>query len=143
MNGIKRVAIVRCDRTQESCPGTSCLTSFMEKKHTFKKYDNDSILVGFFSCGGCPGRRIFRLIKNLKEEIGVDVIHMASCVLKETPFPKCLHKRDIIKSIKNMGVDVVLGSDDKYEKELKIKKKSSKLENYEEIDGLLDGEKHW
>ncbi len=115
----------------------------MEKKHTFKKYDNDSILVGFFSCGGCPGRRIFRLIKNLKEEIGVDVIHMASCVLKETPFPKCLHKRDIIKSIKNMGVDVVLGSDDKYEKELKIKKKSSKLENYEEIDGLLDGEKHW
>jgi predicted metal-binding protein len=141
--GIKKVAIVRCERTQESCPGTSCLTSFLERKHTFKNYDKDAKLVGFFSCGGCPGRRIFRLVRNIKEEIGVDVIHIASCVLKETPFPKCLHKKDIIKSIKNMNVDIVLGSDDKWEREVKLKKERGKIEGFEENDELLEGEKHW
>lgn len=139
----KRVAIVRCERTQESCPGTSCLTSFSQRKHTFESYDDSAELVGFFSCGGCPGRRIFRLIRNLKEESGLDVVHIASCILKETPFPKCLHKRDIIKSIKNMGVDVVLGSDDKWENELKLKKEKGQLEDYEEIDKLLEGQDHW
>ena len=59
------IAIVRCDRTQESCPGTSCLTAFQERKHTFKDYGENTRLVGFFSCGGCPGRRIFRLLRTL------------------------------------------------------------------------------
>ncbi len=140
---LKRVAIVRCDRTEESCPGTSCLTSFSDRLHTFKGYDENTKLVGFFSCGGCPGRRIFRLVRNLKEEGGVDIIHVASCILKETPFPKCTHKGDIINSIKNMGVKVVLGSDAKWEKELQIKKKLGKIDTYEENDELLEGSKHW
>ena len=139
----KKVAIVRCDRTQESCPGTSCITSFTDRIHTFKDYDENAILVGFFSCGGCPGRRIFRLIRNLKEEIGVDVVHIASCVLKEEPFPKCLHKKDIIKSIKKMGVDVVLGSDDKWEKEVKLKKERGQIDEYDEDDEILKGASHW
>ena len=142
-DNVKKVAIVRCDRTQESCPGTSCITSFTDRQYTFKDYDENAKLVGFFSCGGCPGRRIFRLVRNLKEEIGVDVIHVASCVLKETPFPKCLHKKDIVNSIKNLGVEVVLGSDDKWEKELQIKKERGKIEGFEEKDELLDGETHW
>ncbi len=139
----KKIAIVRCERTQESCPGTSCITSFADRIHTFKNYDENAKLVGFFSCGGCPGRRIFRLIRNLKEEIGVDVIHIASCILKEEPFPKCLHKKDIIKSIKKMGVDVVLGSDDKWEKEVKLKKERGDIEEYEEDDVVLNGASHW
>lgn len=139
----KRVAIVRCDRTEESCPGTSCLTSFSDRLHTFKEYGEDAELVGFFSCGGCPGRRIFRLIRSLKEEGGVDVIHVASCILKETPFPKCTHKGDIINSIKNLGVEVILGSDDKWEKELKIKKEKGQLKDYESDQDLIDGSDHW
>ncbi|MHA1799643.1 MAG: CGGC domain-containing protein, partial [Candidatus Helarchaeota archaeon] len=99
--------------------------------------------VGFFSCGGCPGRRIFRLIRNLKEEVGIDIIHVASCILKEEPFPKCLHKKDIIHSIKKMGVDVVLGSDDKWEKELKLKRERGKVKTYGDNDEIFDGASHW
>ena len=40
---IKKVAIVRCDRTQESCPGTSCITSFSDRKYTFKDYDDNAL----------------------------------------------------------------------------------------------------
>ena len=135
------VAIVRCDRTQESCPGTSCLTSFQERKHTFKGYGPNTRLVGFFSCGGCPGRRIFRLLRTLKEETNVSKIHIASCVLKEEPFPKCLHKKDIINSIKKLGFEIVLGSDNKWEIELKSKKSPDKP--YSDDDPVLDGSDHW
>ncbi|MFX1239563.1 MAG: CGGC domain-containing protein [Promethearchaeota archaeon] len=50
----------------------------LREKDTFINYDKNSKLVGFFSCGGCPGRRIFRLIRTLKEEVGLDVIHLVS-----------------------------------------------------------------
>ena len=100
----KKIAIVRCERTQESCPGTSCLTSFQERKHTFKDYGKNAELVGFFSCGGCPGRRIFRLIRNLKEEVGIDIIHVASCILKEEPvnyhFPNVFIRRTSFTPLK-------------------------------------------
>ena len=42
-----------------------------------------------------------------------------------------------------MGVDVVLGSDDKWEKEVKLKKERGKIEEYEEDDEILDGASHW
>ena len=135
------IAIVRCDRTQESCPGTSCLTSFQERKHTFQDYGPNTRLVGFFSCGGCPGRRIFRLLRTLKEETNIKRIHIASCILKEEPFPKCLHKKDIINSIKKLGFEVVLGSDNKWEIELKSKKDSKDV--YSDDDPILDGSGHW
>lgn len=135
------IAIVRCERTQESCPGTSCLTSFQERKHTFSNYNPNTRLVGFFSCGGCPGRRIFRLLRTLKAETNVKKIHIASCILKEEPFPKCLHKKDIINSIKKLGFDVVLGSDNKWEIELKSKKEKDEV--YSDEDPILNGSNHW
>jgi len=139
----KKIAIVRCERTQESCPGTSCLSSFQERKYTFKEYDENAMLVGFFSCGGCPGRRIFRLIRSIKEETGLDVVHVASCILKEEPFPKCLHKKDIIESMKKMGIEVILGSDDKWEIEKRIKKERGEITQFDDDEEILKGSSHW
>lgn len=135
------IAIVRCERTQESCPGTSCLTAFQERKDTFQNYGPNTRLVGFFSCGGCPGRRIFRLLRTLKEETNIKRIHIASCILKEAPFPKCLHKKDIINSIKELGFEVVLGSDNKWAIELQTKRAKGEL--IEHDSPLLDGADHW
>lgn len=135
------IAIIQCDRTQESCPGTSCLTSFQERKHTFQNYGPNTRLVGFFSCGGCPGRRIFRLLRTLKEETYVRTIHIASCILKEEPFPKCFHKKDIINSVKKLGFEIILGSDNKWEIELKFRKKSDEV--YSDDAPILDGSTHW
>ncbi|MHA1359222.1 MAG: CGGC domain-containing protein [Candidatus Helarchaeota archaeon] len=135
------IAILRCERTQESCPGTSCLISFQDRKYTFKDYGPNTRLVGFFSCGGCPGRRIFRLLQTLKAETNIKKIHIASCILKEIPFPKCTHKKDIIKSIKQLGFEVVLGSDNKWELELRARKEEGSI--YLEGDPVLDGSEHW
>ncbi|MBN1800963.1 MAG: CGGC domain-containing protein [Candidatus Lokiarchaeota archaeon] len=78
------------------------MSYFIFRKKTFLKIKTKiQFLIGFFSCRGCPGRRIFRFIRNLKEEIGLYVVHIASCVLKGTPFPKGLYKKEIIKTIRN------------------------------------------
>ena len=42
-----------------------------------------------------------------------------------------------------MGVDVVLGSDDKWENEVKIRKEKGKIRYISEDDSLLKGSKHW
>jgi len=106
----KRIAIVRCDIVSEVCPGIGCLLAYENKKELFKRYEGEETsLVGFFTCGGCSGRRTFRLANTLKR-YGVDVIHMSSCMLMEEPFNRCIFKEDIKKSIESLGIEVVEGT---------------------------------
>ncbi|WP_456473810.1 CGGC domain-containing protein [Candidatus Pyrohabitans sp.] len=106
----KRIAIVRCDIVSEVCPGIGCLLAYENRKELFKRYEGEETsLVGFFTCGGCSGRRTFRLANTLKR-YGVDVIHMSSCMLMEEPFNRCIFKEDIKKSIEALGIEVVEGT---------------------------------
>ncbi len=107
--GTTGVAVVRCDIVSEVCPGVGCLKAFDKRIELFKEYGDKVRLVGFFTCGGCPGRRVFRLVNNLKK-YGVDVVHLSSCMLMEEPFTRCPHKDDIRKSIEGLGVKVVDGT---------------------------------
>ncbi len=106
----KKIAIVRCDIVSEVCPGIGCLQAYENSKELFERYTGkDTALVGFFTCGGCSGRRTFRLANNLKR-YGVDAIHMSSCMLMEEPFNRCIFKEDIKKSIEALGIEVVEGT---------------------------------
>ncbi len=107
--GATNVAVVRCEIVSEVCPGVGCLKAFNKHIELFKEYDKNARLVGFFTCGGCPGRRVFRLANNLKK-YGVDVIHLSSCMLMEEPFTRCPHKEEIKKSIEGLGIKVVDGT---------------------------------
>lgn len=108
-DGNTNVAIVRCDIVSEVCTGVGCLNALDNRKEKFEPYGPKTRLVGFFTCGGCPGRRVFRLSATLKK-YGVDVVHMSSCMLMEKPFAKCPHKADIKKSIEGLGIKVVDGT---------------------------------
>jgi predicted metal-binding protein len=104
-----RVAVVRCDIISEVCPGVGCLRALREGTESFEGYDRPVRLVGFFTCGGCPGRRIYRLVNTLKR-YGVDAVHMSSCILMEKPFTRCPNKGLIRKSIEGLGIPVVEGT---------------------------------
>ena len=56
-----KIAVVRCDIVSETCPGVACLKAFNKRKVHFEEYGEDAEIIGFFTCGGCPGRRVFRL----------------------------------------------------------------------------------
>ena len=104
-----RIAVVRCDIVSEVCPGVACFNSFNKRKIHFEKYGKDAQIIGFFTCGGCPGRRIFRLVDSLLKH-DIDVIHLSSCMLMEKSYSKCPHLEEIKEMITRKGVKVVEGT---------------------------------
>ncbi len=104
------VAIVRCDIVSETCPGSGCLKAFNKRKIHFEQYGPEANLVGFFTCGGCSGRRVDRLVKSLKNSSDLDVVHLASCMLFEGEHQKCPFKDAIKSGIEIKGIKVVEGT---------------------------------
>ncbi len=103
-----KIAIVRCDIVSEVCPGVACLKAFNKRKVHFSEY-GEAEIIGFFTCGGCPGRRVHRLVDSLLKH-SVDVVHLSSCMLMETGYPKCPHLEEIRNMILKKGVRVVEGT---------------------------------
>jgi predicted metal-binding protein len=107
-----RIAIVRCERISETCPATACLLSWQARKVHFKEYEENAKLVAAFTCGGCPGRRISRLLDSLMRSVKVDVVHLASCMVSDSYAGGlvCPHRGAIVKMIKRKGIKVVEGT---------------------------------
>lgn len=107
---ITKIAVVRCDIVSEVCPGVGCYKAFNNRKLSFQDYDSDTQMVGFFTCGGCSGRRVSRLVGKLLN-YGLDVVHLSSCMcMDEDDYPKCPFKMQIKKSIEGKGVKVIEGT---------------------------------
>ncbi len=104
-----KIAVVRCDIVSETCPGVACFKAFNKRKVHFGEYGKDAEIIGFFTCGGCPGRRVFRLVDSLLKH-DVNVIHLSSCMLMEKSYSKCPHLEDIKQMIFQKGVKVVEGT---------------------------------
>lgn len=104
------IAIVRCNIVSETCPGVGCLKAFNDRKVHFERYKDKKVeLIGFFTCGGCSGRRVHRLVETLKN-YDLHIIHLSSCMLFEGDYPKCPFKELIKKDIENQGVEIVEGT---------------------------------
>ena len=79
-----KLGIIRCMQTEDYCPGTRDFKTVREKLGAFEGVEEDIELVGFCSCGGCPGKKAV-LRARLLVERGVDTIAFASCIQKGTP----------------------------------------------------------
>lgn len=103
---MKKVGIIRCQQTEDMCPGT---TDFKVAKGGKKAFEHlgPCDVIGFVSCGGCPGKRAVSRAK-LMADRGAEAIAFASCISKGTPigFP-CPHY-DIMKAAitKKIGSEV-------------------------------------
>ncbi|NLW91151.1 MAG: CGGC domain-containing protein [Syntrophomonadaceae bacterium] len=104
-----RIAVVRCETVSEVCPGVACFKAFNHRKQSFKPYDQDAEIIGYFTCGGCPGRRVSRLVDSLKKH-GLDVVHLSSCMKLSGNYPPCPHYDEIRKNIESKGIEVVDGT---------------------------------
>lgn len=108
-NKATRIAIVRCETVSEVCPGVACFKALKQRRAHFKDYGPDTEIIGFFTCGGCPGRRVSRLVEKLKPH-KLDVLHLSSCMMLEGSYPACPHWEEIKKTVEGMGVKVVCGT---------------------------------
>ena len=80
---MKKVGIIRCQQTEDMCPGSNCFKTAKENMGAFQELGTVEI-VSFVSCGGCPGKRAVPRAKRMAER-GAEIIALASCITKGTP----------------------------------------------------------
>jgi predicted metal-binding protein len=87
---LKKVGIIRCQQTEDMCTGTVDFKVASEGKLAFEHLGPVEV-VGFISCGGCPGKKAVSRAKMMADR-GAEVIAFASCISKGNPigFP-CPH----------------------------------------------------
>ena len=77
MDNTIKIGIIICDR-YKSCAGGKCLKAMKQREGAFDIYAGKEIeLLGYTSCGGCPGGNIEYAPEEMIEN-GAQVIHLAT-----------------------------------------------------------------
>ncbi|MBN2106800.1 MAG: CGGC domain-containing protein [Deltaproteobacteria bacterium] len=89
-----KAGIIRCQQTEDICPGDIDFKFAQTGQGAFAETGPVEI-IGFVSCGGCPGKKVLQRAKLLVRK-GVDMIVLASCMSRGNPlgFP-CPHFQQI------------------------------------------------
>lgn len=110
INGITmKIAIIICDR-YKSCAGGKCFKSMTKREGAFDIYDKNKSLeiVGFTSCGGCPGGNIEYVPEEMINN-GVEAIHFATgFVVGYPPCPYISKFKEFIEE--KYKIPVVIGT---------------------------------
>jgi predicted metal-binding protein len=104
----KNIGIIICDRYR-TCTGGKCLRALRNREGAFGPYENYEVeLIGYTTCGGCPGGNIEYCIEEMKKN-GAEIVHFATGML--VGYPPCPHIDHFDKFVKQKyGVDVVIGT---------------------------------
>ena len=94
-----KVGIIRCMQTEDYCPGTTDFRMMRERKGVFEGVEEEIELIGFTSCGGCPGKKSILRVRELVKR-GADTIAFASCIQRGAPIgypcPFAKKMRDLV-----------------------------------------------
>ena len=104
-----RVSIIICDR-YKSCAGGKCFRALQKREGAFDIYSKNEPLdiVGYTSCGGCPGGNIEYSPEEMQKN-GVEAIHLATgFVVGYPPCPHIPFFKEIIESKYN--IPVIIGT---------------------------------
>ncbi len=80
---MKKVGIIRCQQTEDLCPGTTDFKTAASGKLAFEEMGASEV-VGFVSCGGCPGKRAVARARMLVDR-GAEAVFLASCIKNGNP----------------------------------------------------------
>ena len=96
---MKKIGIIRCMQTEDICPGTTDFSFAAQGKDAFEELGPCEV-IGFVSCGGCPGKRAVARARMLVDR-GAEAVALASCICKGNPisFP-CPHHETMIAAIR-------------------------------------------
>ena len=103
-----KIGIIICDR-YKSCAGGKCFRALHNREGAFSAYKDSEIeLVGFTTCGGCPGGNIEYAPEEMQKN-GANTIHLATgFVVGYPPCPHLIYFRDFIPA--KYGIKVVIGT---------------------------------
>jgi len=105
---VKKIGIIICDR-YHTCAGGKCLRSFRNREGAFARYGDEEIeLVGYTSCGGCPGGNVEYAPAEMKKN-GAEIIHLATGLV--VGYPPCPRIQAFTEFIPvKYGLEVVIGT---------------------------------
>ncbi len=105
---MKKVGIIRCQQTEDMCPGTTDFKVARNGELAFAEIGPVEI-IGFVSCGGCPGKKVGLRAKMMQDR-GADAIVLASCISRGNPIGfACPHFEKMKEVIKNLvGTEIKL-----------------------------------
>ncbi|MBD6956411.1 MAG: CGGC domain-containing protein [Thermoplasmata archaeon] len=108
MKDVVKIGIIICDRYR-NCAGGKCFRSLRKKEGAFSIYGDKEIeVVGYTTCGGCPGGNIEYAPEEMKKN-GVEVIHFATGLV--VGYPPCPYIDYFKKYIEEkFGIKVVIGT---------------------------------
>jgi predicted metal-binding protein len=103
-----RIGIIICDR-YKSCAGGKCFRAVRNREGAFDIYkDREVEVVGYTSCGGCPGGNIEYAPEEFKKN-GAEVIHFATGMI--VGYPPCPYINYFKRFIEaNYGLRVIAGT---------------------------------
>jgi len=104
-----KIGIIICDR-YKSCTGGKCFRSLQNREGAFDIYKKDENveIVGYTSCGGCPGVNIEYSPEEMINN-GAQVIHLATgFVVGYPPCPYISHFKSFIED--KYKVKVIIGT---------------------------------
>ncbi len=103
-----RIGIIICQR-YSACAGGKCLTALRNREGAFSLYKEEEVeLVGYTSCGGCPGGNVEYAPAEMKKN-GAEVIHLATGLV--VGYPPCPYIQEFSEFIKQKyDMEVVIGT---------------------------------
>ncbi len=103
-----KIGIIICARYKD-CAGGKCFRAMKNREGAFDIYkDQDIELVGYTTCGGCPGGNIEYAPEGMKKN-GVQAIHFATgMVVGYPPCPRIGYFKKFIET--KFGLKVVVGT---------------------------------
>jgi predicted metal-binding protein len=107
-NQKKKVGIIICDRYR-NCAGGKCFKALKNREGAFSVYkDREVKLVGYTTCGGCPGGNVEHCVGEMKKN-GVEFVHLATGMV--VGYPPCPYIDFFCSFIKQKyGVSVIIGT---------------------------------
>jgi predicted metal-binding protein len=105
---MEKIGIIICDRYR-LCAGGKCFRALRNREGAFGIYEDREVeLVGYTSCGGCPGGNIEYAPEEMKKN-GANVVHFATgLIVGYPPCPYLSYFRDFIEA--KYGMEVVMGT---------------------------------
>jgi predicted metal-binding protein len=105
---MKKIGIVICNR-YHTCAGGKCLRALKNREGAFARYKDEEVeLVGYTTCGGCPGGNVEYAPAEMKKN-GAEVIHLATgLVVGYPPCPRIQAFCEFVPA--KYGLEVVVGT---------------------------------
>jgi predicted metal-binding protein len=103
----RKIGIIICER-YHTCAGGKCFRALRNREGSFSIYKKEVELVGYTTCGGCPGGNVEYCVEEMKKN-GAEVVHFATgMVVGYPPCPHIDHFKGLVE--RKYGVDVIIGT---------------------------------